>query len=112
MVSGPLPSAEQLIKYKEAQPDAPERILKMAENQAEHRQKIESGVVTWDNVRATLGLVFAFVIVIAAIYASWNLIVAGHEVSGAAMFGTTLASVVWSFIHGTKVKQIARQPRN
>jgi uncharacterized membrane protein len=101
----PLPTAEQLIKYKEAHPDAPERIIKMAEVQAAHRQRIESKVISWDVWRATAGLFCAFFVVLASIYASWSLIYQGHEVSGAAMFGTTIVSVVYSFIYGTKSKQ-------
>jgi uncharacterized membrane protein len=103
--SAPLPTGEQLIKYKEAHPDAPERIIKMAETQAAHRQKIESKVIAWDVWRSTAGLFCAFIVVLAAIYASWNLIYQGHEVSGATMFGATIGSVVYSFIYGTKSKQ-------
>ena len=103
--SGPLPSAEQLIKYRDAHPDAPDRIIKMAENQAQHRQNMESKVVKWDATRATAGLVFAFIIVLCSIYCSWNLISIGKELSGVGLFGTTLGSVVASFIHGTKVRR-------
>jgi uncharacterized membrane protein len=109
--SGPLPSAEQLIKYKEAQSDAPERIISMAEHQAQHRQGIEAKVISCDNFRATLGLCFAFVIVLATIYVSWNLITAGHEASGLGLFGATLVSVVTSFIYGSKVKRSSREPK-
>ncbi len=107
---GPLPSADQLIKYKDAQADAPERIIKMAEIQAAHRQTIEKRVIRGDNLRSTMGLVLAFVIVMTAIYSSWNLITAGHDVAGASVFGATVASVVTSFIYGSSAKRAAKNP--
>lgn len=35
--AGPLPPAEELLKYNDAVPEAAERILKMAETQQHHR---------------------------------------------------------------------------
>ena len=40
-LSGPLPPPEMLAQYEEILPGAAERILSMAERQAEHRQKME-----------------------------------------------------------------------
>lgn len=43
--SGPLPDAETLIKYDSVIPEGADRIMKMAENQQNHRISIESGLV-------------------------------------------------------------------
>ncbi|MBW2608107.1 MAG: DUF2335 domain-containing protein [Deltaproteobacteria bacterium] len=43
--SWPLPPPEILAKYNSVLPDAAERIISMAENQATHRQRIESKVI-------------------------------------------------------------------
>ena len=44
-VSGPLPSAIEMRGYASISPDLPERIVAMAEQQAEHRQRLENKVV-------------------------------------------------------------------
>jgi uncharacterized membrane protein len=102
--SGPLPPAAQLIQYNQAHPDAAERIIKMAEQQAEHRRNIEQQVVIADGKRATLGLVFAAMIALLALGTSSLLIYTGHD-SGAILFGATLVSIVSTFIYGTKTKR-------
>ena len=50
-LSGPLPPPEMLAQYEEILPGAAERILSMAERQAEHRQKLE-----WDESNAERAL--------------------------------------------------------
>ncbi|MFH1760058.1 MAG: DUF2335 domain-containing protein [bacterium] len=42
--SGPIPHPQILQKYNEIVPDAAARIIKMAENQATHRQDLEKTV--------------------------------------------------------------------
>ena len=43
--SGALPRPEDFAKYAEIVPDAPERILRMAEKEQEHRISLESSIV-------------------------------------------------------------------
>ena len=51
----------------EAVPDAAERILVMAEKQAEHRRALESKVVRSNIFNQTLGQIFAFILGLIAI---------------------------------------------
>jgi uncharacterized membrane protein len=53
-----LPPPAILQGYGQVLPDAPERILKMAENEARHRQALVKGEV----FRATWGVVCAFLL--------------------------------------------------
>ncbi|MBI1739603.1 MAG: DUF2335 domain-containing protein [Acidobacteriales bacterium] len=43
--SGPLPHPEDLAKYEQVLPGSADRIIRMAERQAEHRQNLEKTVV-------------------------------------------------------------------
>lgn len=43
MQSGPLPSAAEFAEYGRAQPDAPDRILRMAESTLAHYQEMDRG---------------------------------------------------------------------
>ena len=60
--AGPLPPPEAFQRYEEILPGAAERILKMAEKQAEHRQRLEEKIVNAEIRDARLGLIFGFLI--------------------------------------------------
>ena len=52
---GPIPPPEMLIAYNKAHPKAADRILKMAEQNAQHRHEIEKRVVISQLRQAHLG---------------------------------------------------------
>jgi uncharacterized membrane protein len=60
--SGAIPSASEMMKYEEACPGLPSRIMSMAENQSAHRQQIETIAVKASFRNSTLGVIFAFLI--------------------------------------------------
>ncbi len=109
--SGPLPHPQALKAYDMVVPGAAERIISMAERQQAHRHSLERTVIDGDTKRASLGLaagaLFAFSTLGAGIY----LISGGHELSGVALFGTTLASVVGTFVYGTQSRKTEREER-
>jgi uncharacterized membrane protein len=53
--SGPLPDAETLIKYDSVIPNGADRIMKMAENQQEHRMIIEKKIIFEQSSQSKLG---------------------------------------------------------
>jgi hypothetical protein len=93
---GPLPPAQELIRYNQAHPDAAHRIITMAERQEAHRQKLE-----------TLGLLFGFVIVVTVIGAGAFLIFNDKPGTGLVIALSGIATLVWPFIlnHQTKEKR-------
>ena len=106
--AGPLPPPEVLRQYNDAVPDAAERILKMAEQQAAHRQQLEAKVVTSDIWKSYAGVVGAFVIVIAALVTAG--LVAPHAgwQGAVAIAGPTMAAVAGAFIYGTNSRRQER----
>jgi hypothetical protein len=65
--SGPLPPPAVLQAYDEILEGAAERIFKMAEAQASHRQQLEKSVVTSDIRKSYLGLGAGFLVAALAI---------------------------------------------
>ncbi|MBP7796081.1 MAG: DUF2335 domain-containing protein [Elusimicrobiales bacterium] len=102
--SGPIPPAAELEKYKNVIPDAPERILKMAENQNAHRIELENFAIHEQISESKRGQIFAFVIALIMIVCGTICILKDHDWAGSIMVGGTLISLVYAFING-KTKQ-------
>lgn len=96
--SGPIPSAEQLEKYNKTLPDGAHRIVKMAEEQAAHRMKIESIVITSQQKQSERGQLIACVLVAILILTGGFLTYSGHDTVGGIIFGTTIIGVIANFI--------------
>ena len=64
---GPLPPPEVLAGYEATLPGAADRILKLAERQAAHRQALEATVVAGDSRRHLIGLAAGTVVTVSAL---------------------------------------------
>ncbi len=112
---GPLPHPEILRAYGSINPDFPERILVMAENQAAHRQSLEKWTVKFDILSSYIGLFFAFIIVMTTLGGGIYLILSGHNVYGLGSIITALIGATSVFIIGRKYaekKIISSQQNN
>jgi uncharacterized membrane protein len=58
---GPMPSPQDFAAYERALPGAADRILKMAETQATHRQGLERFAVRGDYYKAMMGTVLGYI---------------------------------------------------
>ena len=65
--SGPLPNAEEFIRYETVKPGTAERILVMAEKEAEHRHEVEKIVVKTTSKLNLTGQIFGFIIALLSI---------------------------------------------
>lgn len=97
------------MRYNLAVPDAADRILRMAEEQAHHRQKLESLALHSDVQRANLGLASGLVVALAFLIGSVILGLNGHDTLGGVLGGTTLVGLVTAFITGTISRKRERQ---
>ena len=99
---GPIPDAEQFALYVQAQPDAGDRILKMAESSLEYRQKAEYAIIKSNNRLNHIGLVVNFLISLSPIVAAVVLALNNRELAAAvvggggvvAFTGTTIYTLV------------------
>lgn len=127
---GPIPPPEVLRGYEAVQPGAAERILRMAEVEAEQRQRREAGALqanietqkrqlalaelqTKSTFRSDMigqgcGLIVCLLSIAGAIYLGVN----GHEWLGGALAGIPTAAVVKAFVidkHSRQQKQAPSQ---
>jgi len=98
--SGTLPKPEILEKYDKILHGTAERILKMAENQASHRQKLEEKVVNTDSDNSKLGVWFAFVLAMSTIIGGGFLIYCNKNIEGLVAIVTAIVGLVSVFIYG------------
>ncbi len=64
---GPVPHPEILERYEKVYPGAAKMIFEEWDGQVHHRQSLEKSVIRTDNVKSILGVVFGFLIDLAAI---------------------------------------------
>lgn len=88
--SGPLPAPEDFAAYKNVVPDAPERILAMAEKQQQHRIDTERKIVDWNIKSGLLGQLLAAIIAIVCLLCCVYLGIHGHDV----LAGSIVAIIV------------------
>ena len=97
--AGALPRPEDFAKYAEVVPDAPERILRMAEKEQEHRISLEQQIVPADNKAGArgqwLGAIISLVALGLAVLADW--LGAPWQVS-TALVGVPVLSVARSLV--------------
>ena len=103
--SGPIPAPEELIRYNTACPDAADRIIKMAELQAEHRQDIEKTVINAQCRNSLAGIIASVLVSIAVIFCGTYCIVQGYNITGGVLIGGDLATLTGIYLHGTKINK-------
>jgi len=109
--AGPLPHPDILIKYNNAVSDAAERILRMAEKQAAHRQEIERRVVRSNTLNQTMGTIFAFLIASGVITGGIYLISIGVNVGGFVTIISAISALVTVFIKGRSAQDRERREK-
>lgn len=77
--SGPLPAPEDFIMYKNALPDAPERIMAMAEKQTDHRISSERRIIELKGRENLFGQIAGFLIAICCLVVACILGLNGHD---------------------------------
>ena len=108
---GPIPSPEDFAGYEATLPGSAHRILLMAEKQSAHRQQLENQVISNDTLlikmdsrNSILGVIYGFVIGLAAIIGGVFLVWKGHPWSGGLVNVTAIGGLVLAFITGIKAK--------
>lgn len=103
--SGPLPPPGLLGQYEDICPGSADRIIKMAEQEAEHRRSIEHSLVQFeanesarDSVEARRGQVCALLIALTALGISGYTAMAGHEIAASIIGVGGLGSIITSFL--------------
>lgn len=98
--SGPLPHPEDLAKYEQVLPGAADRIIRMAEQQAAHRQSLEKAAILSSVTMQKWGLGSAFVLAMTAIGGGICLSLKGMSGAGLTAIISALAALVGVFVYG------------
>jgi len=98
LVEGELPSAETVAAYEKVLPGAADRIVRLLEQQSEHRMQMERLALTkasrTERLGQLLGIGFALVVFIVAT----TLITGGHELPGTLLAVADLGLLVAVFL--------------
>lgn len=103
MYSGPIPPASEMAEYNKVILNGADRIMRMAENQSEHRQKLETTVVNANNRDSRLGVWFAGIIGIIGVVGAMVLAYFDKPVMSVILGGGTLATLVGVYLKGTNL---------
>jgi uncharacterized membrane protein len=102
---GPIPSPEDIALYNRHIPDGADRIMRMAEKQADHRISIETTVIVEQQRQSARGQVFGLIIGLFGISVGAWVAVLGHDAVGGGIAGTTVISLVYAFISGRQTQR-------
>lgn len=103
--SGPIPPPDILKDYSKVLPGAPDRIIKMAENEADHRHEMDRK----EHSERTLGQWFAIILTLAALLVVCYAIKNGETIVASILAGTTIIALAVVFITGKFEK--SQEPR-
>lgn len=103
---GPIPPPSIIKGYEEVVAGSADRIIKMAENQAAHRQEMERKMIRDDSRDSLLGIIFAFILGIGCIIAAVVMVVLVPQNAGAiagSVIGVTgIGAITTGFIRSAK----------
>lgn len=102
--SGAVPPPEMLREFDKIIPNGADRFMKMAEEQSEHRRKIEQKIVESNVKNEKLGLVFAFFISIIGLISAAILAYKGNNVGAGVFAIPALGGLVNSFLNLSRGK--------
>lgn len=105
---GPLPPGYMLREYEEVLPGAADRVFRMAEQQAEHRQCLEKQVVASKSRAELLGVIFAGAIVLVTVIGGIFLIHEGNGIAGFSTLVMGIGGIAGTFIYGTRSEKKER----
>jgi uncharacterized membrane protein len=96
--SGPIPSARELLRYKDVDPDAPRIILAEFRAESAHRRKLEWEIVTRENRRADRGQIFALAVLVLGFLIGGTLVYFDHDIAGTSIIGADLIAAAALFL--------------
>lgn len=108
---GPLPPPNVLAGYEQVMPGAADRVFRLTEGQAAHRQALERRIVETHSLIERRGQLLAFVLMLAALVIGGLLISDGKDAVGIAVVFGTLAGIGGTFVYSRRQQRAELQAR-
>lgn len=102
--SGPLPPPSVLADFSNVVENGAERIMAAWESETAHRRKMEIDSLKFTVRDSMFGKIAALVFVLAALGVSAYAASIGAQWLGLVLGGGVIGSVVWAFVHASKIK--------
>jgi uncharacterized membrane protein len=99
---GIVPSPEMMEKYKDVDPNLPMVLVKLTQDEAEHRRSIEKSLVKNNATSNIIGQILAFLSVIAICTLSYLYMINGNADQGKAIAITIIIGIASAFL-GRKI---------
>ena len=109
---GPHHPPGQLKGYEEVLPGSADRILKMAEEQARHRQYLEKTTIDGDRKRSWWGLWLGFAISLVDLGLGAGAVYTGHAAAGAVIMGIDVVGLAAVFVYGRREQRKERESKD
>lgn len=116
--SGPMPHPELLGQYEQLCPGSANRIIKMAEQEAEHRRAAENTIIAAQikdrnkqYSESRCGQLCALAITLAALAAGAYTAVMGHEIAGSVIGVGGIGGIVTTFLLGSASRSSDDPPK-
>ncbi|KPA09183.1 conserved hypothetical protein, membrane [Candidatus Magnetomorum sp. HK-1] len=103
--SGPIPPPAILQEYNNINPGCADRIIKYAEDEAEHRRKVEILTLKTETLEIRLGQIFGFLIGITTILSGTYAAINGSQIAGSLIGTGGVIGLVTAFITGRSSKR-------
>jgi uncharacterized membrane protein len=97
---GPLPPPQMLAEYDRLIPGGAERLMKLVENQASHRQQQEARLVKAETSLSMRGQLIGTGLCLFFGLIGWHLSIHGHDGVAGLLFSTTILGLVTVFVLG------------
>jgi uncharacterized membrane protein len=97
-----------LKEYENVVPGSAERIIRMAENQAEHRQYLEKTVIEGDSKRADKGLKAGLIVAIVGLGVALTLGLHGQQLASIIIGVVDIGGLVATFVYGSVSRRSER----
>ncbi len=107
LTTGPLPPPEQLAQYEQIIPGAADRILRMTENNSDHRMRIISAQIAQSDRAQWLAFALALCFLVASVWVT----LAAFPWVGVTLGGSTVIGVITIFITGKAQQKPASEQR-
>ncbi len=100
--SSPFPPPQILERYKDIDPGFPERIIKMAEKEGDHRRAMQKMAMEKTFSLMARGQIFALFVATLGLGVAGFSIWLNHPTAGAIIGGTSLVALVTAFLKGPR----------